>query len=84
MNAAIYPGAFHATIPIPPDADIQARFQTWAALVAHPNLFNEFDALRTQARAAELFQISVRTVQRRWENALCTLRQALHGELPPV
>ncbi len=52
MNAAIYPGAFHATIPIPGDADIQARFQTWAALVAHPSLFNEFNALRTQARAA--------------------------------
>jgi hypothetical protein len=52
MNAAIYPGAFHATIPIPADADIQARFQAWAALVAHPNLFNEFDALRAQARAA--------------------------------
>jgi hypothetical protein len=52
MNAALYPGAFHATVPLPPDADIQGRFQSWAALVAHPNLFNDFDALRTQARAA--------------------------------
>jgi hypothetical protein len=52
MNAAIYPGAFHAAIPIPPDADIQNRFQTWAALVAHPQLFNEFDGLRAQALAA--------------------------------
>jgi len=49
MNAAIYPGAFHAAIPIPPDTDIQNRFQTWAGLVAHPQLFNEFDGLRTQA-----------------------------------
>src|SRR2546423_1865711 len=40
MNAAIYPGAFHAAIPIPPDADIQTRFQTWAGLLAHPQLFN--------------------------------------------
>jgi hypothetical protein len=52
MNAAIYPGAFHATIPIPPDADIQKRFQTWAGLVAHPQLFNEFDGLRAQALGA--------------------------------
>jgi hypothetical protein len=52
MNAAIYPGAFHATIPIPPDADIQNRFQTWAGLVAHPQLFNELDGLRAQALGA--------------------------------
>jgi hypothetical protein len=52
MNAAFYPGAFHATIPIPADADIQNRFQTWAGLVAHPLLFNAFAALRTQALAA--------------------------------
>ena len=52
MNAALYPGAFHATIPIPPDGDIQARFQAWEALVAHPSLFTEFDALRTLARTA--------------------------------
>lgn len=52
MNATFYPGAFHATIPIPPDADIQHRFQTWAGLVAHPLLFNAFAALRTQALAA--------------------------------
>jgi hypothetical protein len=32
MNAAFYPGAFHATIPVPPDADIENRFQTWAGL----------------------------------------------------
>lgn len=52
MNAAVYPGAFHATIPIPADADIRNRFQIWAGLVAHPQLFNEFDALRGQALAA--------------------------------
>jgi hypothetical protein len=52
MNAAFYPGAFHATIPIPPDTDIQHRFQTWAGLVAHPQLFNEFDGLRAQALGA--------------------------------
>jgi hypothetical protein len=52
MNAAFYPGAFHATVPIPPDADIQHRFQTWAGLVAHPQLFHAFDALRAQALAA--------------------------------
>jgi hypothetical protein len=52
MNAALYPGAFHATIPLPPDADIATRFQTWAGLVAHPQVFDEFVALRVQARAA--------------------------------
>lgn len=52
MSTAVYPGAFHATIPIPPDVDIQSRFQTWAGLVAHPQLFNEFDGLRTHALAA--------------------------------
>jgi len=54
MNAAIYPGAFHATIPIPADADIQNRFQDWSNLVAHPRLFQEFDALRTAALASGL------------------------------
>lgn len=52
MNAAIYPGAFHDTIPVPPDAVIQERFQIWADLVAHPQLFNEFDALRKESLAA--------------------------------
>jgi hypothetical protein len=52
MNAAAYPGAFYATIPIPADADVQARFQAWGAVVAHPGLFNEFDALRWHARSA--------------------------------
>jgi hypothetical protein len=52
MKAAVYPSAFHATVPIPPDADIQSRFQAWAGLVAHPQLFNEFDGLRKQALAA--------------------------------
>jgi hypothetical protein len=51
MNAALYPGAFHGKPPIPSDTDIQARFQTWAGFLAHPQLFNEFDALRTQAMA---------------------------------
>ncbi len=52
MRDAVYPGAFHAAIPIPPDADIQNRFQTWSNLVAHPQLFNEFDGLRTAALGA--------------------------------
>ena len=52
MNAAIYPGAFHATVPIPPDADIHHQFQVWAGIIAHPQLFNEFDTLRGQAFAA--------------------------------
>ncbi len=52
MAAAVYPGAFHATVPIPSDADIQNRFQVWAALVAHPQLFDEFDRLRSQALGA--------------------------------
>ena len=51
-GAAIYPGAFHSAIPIPADADIQNRFQAWAALVTHAQLFNEFDGLRAQALAA--------------------------------
>jgi hypothetical protein len=52
MNAAFYPGAFHAAVPIPPDADIQARFEAWARLVAHPLLFNASTDLRTVALAA--------------------------------
>ena len=52
MNPAIYPGAFHDAIPIPLDPEIQSRFQTWAGLIAHPQLFNEFDGLRAQALAA--------------------------------
>ncbi len=51
MNAAFYPGAFHDAIPIPPDADIQSRFQACAGLIAHPQLFNVFDALRGHALA---------------------------------
>jgi hypothetical protein len=52
MSAALYPGAFHAALPIPPDVDIDNRFQTWAGLVAHPQVFNAFLALRAQAQAA--------------------------------
>lgn len=51
LTSANYPGAFHDTVPIPSDADIQNHFQTWSGLVAHPHLFNEFDALRNQARS---------------------------------
>jgi hypothetical protein len=63
MNAAFYPGAFHATIPIPPDADIETRFQTWAGLVAHPSLFNAFTTLRARALAA--------TATRRFRSHVC-------------
>jgi hypothetical protein len=52
MKAAVFPSAFHADLPIPPDADIASRFQTWAGLVAHPQAFSEFVALRAQARVA--------------------------------
>src|SRR5947209_17147678 len=52
MSEALYPGAFHATVPVPPDADIQLRFQAWAGLVAPPQLSNEFDTLRRRERAA--------------------------------
>ena len=34
----------------------------------------------SQAEAAELLQISVRTVQRRWHDALCKLHRVWHGE----
>ncbi len=62
MTAALYPGAFHAAIPIPADVDIQNRFQVWAALAAHPQVFDEFDALRTHAlgvAATQQFQSHV-------------------------
>lgn len=52
MSAALYPGAFHSALPIPPDADIESLFQKWAGLVAHPQTFNAFLALRAQAQAA--------------------------------
>jgi RNA polymerase sigma-70 factor (ECF subfamily) len=34
----------------------------------------------TQAQVAELFQVSVRTVQRRWESALVKLHRTLQGQ----
>jgi hypothetical protein len=39
-------------VSTPPRAVTQNRFQTWASHVAHPQLFDEFDALRRQALAA--------------------------------
>lgn len=62
LIAAMYPGAFHAAIPMPGDADIQNRFQEWAALLAHPQVFNEFDGLRTHVQGvgvAEQFRSHV-------------------------
>jgi RNA polymerase sigma-70 factor (ECF subfamily) len=35
-----------------------------------------------QAEAAEVLQVSLRTVKRRWQSARLKLHQALHGELP--
>jgi RNA polymerase sigma-70 factor (ECF subfamily) len=36
----------------------------------------------TQVQVSELFQTSVRTVQRRWESAMVTLRAAMRGDEP--
>jgi RNA polymerase sigma factor (sigma-70 family) len=36
----------------------------------------------TQAQVAELFQVSVRTVQRRWEDASVKLRRVIEGTAP--
>jgi RNA polymerase sigma-70 factor (ECF subfamily) len=36
----------------------------------------------SQAEAAELLQVSERTIKRRWQSARLKLHEALHGELP--
>ncbi len=36
----------------------------------------------THAQAAEVLEVSTKTVQRRWKDACLSLRQALRGELP--
>jgi RNA polymerase sigma-70 factor (ECF subfamily) len=36
----------------------------------------------TQAQVAELFQVTERTIRRRWQESLLKLRQALNGHLP--
>jgi len=38
----------------------------------------------TQARVAELLQVTVRTVQRRWQSALRTLHRRLNDAAPPA
>jgi hypothetical protein len=48
-----YPGQFSTTIPIPPDGDIQARFQQWATTLDPAAAFTEFDTLRHAALAAD-------------------------------
>jgi DNA-directed RNA polymerase specialized sigma24 family protein len=36
----------------------------------------------SQAEAAELLQVSERTIKRRWMSARLQLQDALHGEMP--
>ena len=48
---AMYPGAFHASIPIPADADIQQQFQVWAGLIHIPNSSTNSSRLRAQILA---------------------------------
>jgi RNA polymerase sigma factor (sigma-70 family) len=38
----------------------------------------------TQAEAAELLGVTVRTVQRRWQGALLRLHEMLKGDMPPL
>jgi hypothetical protein len=52
MAVGGYPGHFSTTIPVPPDADIQARFALWATTLDPVAAFQDFDNLRTTARAA--------------------------------
>ena len=47
-----YPSRFANAVPVPPDADIQARFQQWAGVLNAGAAFIEFDRLRGVARAA--------------------------------
>jgi len=47
-----YPGHFANAIPIPPDPDIQTRFQQWAGVMNAAAAFTEFDQLRGVARTA--------------------------------
>lgn len=47
-----YPGHFSTTVPVPPDADVQARFSQWATTIDASAAFAEFDALRAAAFAA--------------------------------
>jgi len=47
-----YPGHFSDAVPVPPDADIQARFAQWAATIDPAAAFAEFDSLRNDALTA--------------------------------
>jgi hypothetical protein len=52
MGEQGYPGHFSQTVPVPPDADIRARFAQWAATFDTDAAFAEFDSIRGGALAA--------------------------------
>jgi hypothetical protein len=49
MNEIGYPGHFSTTIPVPPDADIQARFVQWSRTLDTDAAFQDFRNLRQAA-----------------------------------
>jgi hypothetical protein len=52
MTEQGYPGHFSATVPIPADPDVQARFVQWSQALDPAATFADFDGLRTAALAA--------------------------------
>jgi RNA polymerase sigma-70 factor (ECF subfamily) len=93
-------GANHGTrppdAPPPEKPDLShepARLAEWAELHRHignlPDDERELFGLLfyqglTQAEAAGLLGVTVRTVQRRWQATLLRLHQILKGDLPPL
>jgi hypothetical protein len=51
-----YPSQFANAIPVPPDVDIQARFQQWGGILDAVAAFSEFDQLRGVAHSAAVNQ----------------------------
>ena len=64
-------GDFHAKVEELPDEEREVFDLLW------------YQGL-SQAEAAQVLEVSERTVQRRWQAARLQLFDALHGELPPV
>ncbi len=86
-------GATATYLPEPPDrADDPADLEQWCQFHQEverlPNEEREVVGLIfyhgwPQAQVAQLLQMSVRTVRRRWESAMVLLHQALRGGQPP-
>jgi hypothetical protein len=50
LTAEAFPGFFHDQLPLPDDAVIEARLNTWAAVVDHASVLAAFQEQRNEAR----------------------------------